>query len=65
MASEEYLKRKAAYIANYQKTNYKLVAIKFRRDTEQDLLKVLEESGNASEFCKMALRFFIENMEVK
>ena len=63
MPSEEYLKRKAAYVARYQKENYKLVAIKFRKDTERDILNILKESGNASEFCKAAIRFFLENQK--
>ena len=65
MPTEEYLKRKAAYCSRYQKENYKLVAIKFRKDTEADLLKILKESGNASELCKAALRFYLENKEIK
>ena len=65
MPSEEYLKRKAAYCGRYQREHYKLVAIKCRKDTDQDILETLKNSSNASEYCKAAIRFYTEYVNRK
>ena len=52
---------KKEYIAEYQKTHYKLVAVKFRRDTDKDIIEPMVASGNCSEFCKRAMREYIKN----
>ena len=61
MPSEEYKKRKAEYCVKYQKQHYKLVAIKCRKDSDKDILDILKASGNASEYCKRAIRYYLEN----
>ena len=61
MPSEEYLKRKRAYILSYQKQNYKMICIKCRLDTDSDVIEILKNSGNASEFVKAAIRAYADN----
>lgn len=60
MPSQEYFERKQEYIKKYQKENYKLIAIKLRKDADKDLLEALQQSGNISNFCKKALRYYLE-----
>lgn len=61
MPSEEYHKRKLAYIGRYQREHYKMVAIKCRKDTDADVIEILATSGNASEYAKRAIREYAAN----
>lgn len=50
--------RKLKYISDYQSTNYKNVTIKFRKDTDSDILEHLEKEENKGEAVKKALRAY-------
>ena len=40
-----------------------MVAIKCRYDSDADVLKILKESGNASEFAKKAIRHYHDYLQ--
>ena len=50
MPSEEYLKRKSAYIKRYQKEHYMNISFKIRSDRDKDIIELLKGVPNKSSF---------------
>ena len=50
--------RKQKYISDYQSMNYTNVTVRFRKDTDGDILEHLEKEENKGEAVKKALRAY-------
>ena len=50
MPSEEYFKRKNAYIVRYQKSHYMNISFKVRLDRDKDIIDLLKSVPNKSSF---------------
>ena len=58
--TEEYKKRKAAYIKRYQKETYTSISIKIRTEDDSDLVEALGAVPNRSEYIKRLIKEDIE-----
>lgn len=56
MPTEEYKKRKLAYISSYQKKNYKHISFKVRCKEDMDIIEYLNTVPNKSELIKQLIR---------
>ena len=54
--TEEYKKRKQAYIVKYQKENYTNVSFKLRTVEDKDIIEILNTVPNKSEYIKKLIR---------
>lgn len=55
---KESAERKSKYISDYQKRSYTNVTIKFRNDTDGDILEHLLKEENRGDAVKKALRAY-------
>ena len=56
MASEEYLKRKRAYICEHRRKFYKTITFDLRLDTEKDMIDDLNSKPSRQATIKEAIR---------
>ena len=60
--SEQAKKNKFAYIAKYTKENYYRMLVKFRNDTDKDLIDFLNSQSSKSDTIKKALREYMKKV---
>lgn len=53
---EAYLKRKQAYVKKYQKEAYINISFKLRKDSDQDIINILNGVPSKSLFIKELIR---------
>lgn len=56
MPSEEYLKRKRAYICEHRRKNYKTMTFTFRYDRDMDIINFLDSLPSRQKFIQDAIR---------
>ena len=56
MPSEEYLRRKAKYISEYQRKTYANVSFKLRKDRDADVLEKLSQQKNVTAYIVDLIR---------
>ena len=54
--TEEYKKKKMAYIAKYQREFYSTYSFKIRTKEDRDIIEILDSVPNKSEFIKKLIR---------
>lgn len=63
--TEEYKKRKAAYIKRYQKETYTNISFKLRTKDDCVLVEALKNTPNTSEYIKRLIREDLEKQSNK
>ena len=57
---KKYTQAKAAYIRDYEKTNYKQITLKVSRIHDADILRQLESQDNIAGYIKALIRSDME-----
>lgn len=63
MPSEEYIRRKKAYIKRYQQETYSTVSFKLRNERDKEILEFLNALPSKSDFLKDLIRQYMSTLK--